>query len=218
MLRAVWRHAADDLPGTLAALRADESMTSETLLEAEAAAEAFAEAGDARALTHLELVRSQEPVEAEAIEARLLLRGGRAEEASQKLAAALIAYRADPWPRARVMYRAVVLAGELAQLGPQHAERLFAALEKPFAVTMHDGARRMALLDVAMRLDGTRCAAAVAQLEPNFPFERGPLEKRVACLKRAGSANLPSAVAELQRFSNASAAPFAKTSAGDTAD
>jgi spermidine synthase len=219
MLRAVWRHGADDLPGTLAALRADEAIAAETLLEAEAAAEAFAEVGDARALTHLELVRAQEPVEADALEARYLLRSGKPDEASQKLAAALVAYRNDPWPRARVMYRAILLAGELAALGPAHAERLFTALEKPFSVTMHDGARRMALLEVAMRLDGTKCAAAVAQLEPHFPFERGPLEKRVACLKRAGqTAELARATAELQRLFAASPPPFAKSAAGADAD
>lgn len=217
MLRAVWRHASDDLPGTVAALKADETLTSETLLEAEAAAEAFAEVGDARALEHLALVRAQEPVEADAIEARYLLRSGKPDEASQKLAASLVAYRSDPWPRARVMYRAILLAGELAGLGATHAERLFAALEKPFAVTMHDGTRRMTLLDVAMRLDGsTRCTVAVAQLEPHFPFERGPLEKRVACLKRSGSsADLARATAELQRFFAASPPPFSKATTSD---
>lgn len=216
MLRAVWRHGADDLSGTLAALKGDEAIVSETLLEAEAAAEAFAEAGDARALEHLAVVRAQEPVEADALEARYLLRTGKPEEASQKLAAALIAYRNDPWPRARVMYRAILLAGEVAALGAPHAERLFTALEQPFSVTMHDGARRIALLEVAMRLDGTKCAAAVAQLEPHFPFERALLEKRVTCFKRgASSADLARATADLQRFVTASPPTFAKTSSSE---
>jgi hypothetical protein len=216
MLRAVARHAADDLPGTLAALKSEEAIAAETLLEAEAAAEAFAEAGDARALEHLALVSAQEPVEADALEARYLLRTGKPDEASQKLAASLLAYRSDPWPRARVMYRALLLAGELAAVGPPHAERLFVALEQPFSVTMHDGARRIALLEVASRLDGARCAAAVRQLEPHFPFERGPLEKRVACFKRAGAgAELTRASADLQRFLAASPPGFAKAASSD---
>jgi hypothetical protein len=88
----------------------------------------LAETGDAEALQLVEQLRPLWPPVAAGIEARLLLRQGKREEALRAFETSLLAYRDDPWPPPSFMLRTMNLAVETARGNPAEMQRLFATL------------------------------------------------------------------------------------------
>ena len=106
------------------------------LVELAMVGELFAEEGEDAALPILEKLRAREPIEADALLARLRWRQNKADEATTAFEAAFNAYRSDPWPQQALLRRALHLTQELAveEAGPL-ARRLFHALEQPLPST-----------------------------------------------------------------------------------
>jgi spermidine synthase len=195
--------ASKDLAGVITAWHG-QARAPEGPFELEMIAEAYAEAGAEEALPVLERLRAFEPVEADALLARLRQKQGRPADVAPALEAALTGYRTEPWARLEVMRRLV--ADVAVDLGkdPALGRRAFAALGQPFAVLMLEDERREARLKLAQRLDlRGLCVDAVAAFGPNLPFRRELLAARRECYAAVGDPRLGLAeqdLAELTRL------------------
>jgi hypothetical protein len=109
--------------------------------ELAAVASAHADTGDDLAKGYIERLRAYQPIEADAIWARLMLRQGRFADATEALRVAFEAYRIDPWPWPLIMENALQSAKEIGARSPEAVVVLRPALEAPFAVAMLDEAR-----------------------------------------------------------------------------
>jgi hypothetical protein len=133
-------------------------------------AEGLAEAGDPRAVAHIQALRGVDGTEAEAATARLALRLDRPDLARDALVAAFVHYRADPWASQLAMSHALALADELTLKHPDAVPALFEALGHPFAASALEEPRRLVRLSVGSRpLEGAvrrfslRAARALAR-------------------------------------------------------
>jgi spermidine synthase len=146
-------------------------------------AEALAEVSDERALQFADALRALQPIEADAITARLRLRQRRLAEAAESIERALIAYRTNPWPQMSVMLHSIDTATEIALADRALAPRIYAVLEKPFASLLLEDGRRMRRFAIAAQQSGCSSAtlSALADLEPHVPWKRHTLEVRVRC-------------------------------------
>jgi len=164
-------------------------------------AEALAEVGDAAAEEDLRVIRTWQPVEADALLARLRLRQGRTEEAAAAMESALVAYRTAPWPAPSIMRGALTVAEQIAAQGRSAAQRMLAALSEPFAVRALDELRMEARVSIARRqpLDA-RCGELLAPLEPWVPWTLEVLTFRRACAEAHHPEQLARAEADLESF------------------
>jgi hypothetical protein len=156
-----------------------------TLSERVLMAHAFADRGDALALPLIEGIRSVQPIEADVLLARLLLRQDRLQEAGETLEGALVRYRTDPWPGMWVMRGAMDLVHQIAARNQSWSVRMTNALSEPFALYLFDDARLELLvqLKAGLPLDST-CVERLAPLEPHFSWQVKMLRYRAACYKR----------------------------------
>jgi spermidine synthase len=164
-------------------------------------AESFAETADDLARGHIDRLRVYQPVEADAIYARLLLRQGRPAEAAQALRVAFEAYREDPWPWPLIMDHALQTAKEVAARSPESIAVLRPALEAPFSVLMFDDARNETILAmVAARDPDPTCADALRPFEPYVPWHQALLTWRARCYKMLSHPESDRAETDLARF------------------
>lgn len=164
-------------------------------------AEGLADRGDAAALPYIEGVAAEHPVQADVVRARLFLRQARHDDALAALERALVAYRSDPWPAARIMDGSLGLAEELARARPDLAPRVFSALDAPFSVYIHDVARMGALLRVAGVLPlATHCRPALQPLEANIPWSLDILLYRRNCYEATGDPRAGRARSDLDEY------------------
>jgi hypothetical protein len=88
-------------------------------------AECLADQGDPKSLEYIETLRGIEPSEARAIEARLLWRQKRTEEAGSMIVKAIQSFRTDPWPMRALMARTLNIAKEIAEESKDKKKRTF---------------------------------------------------------------------------------------------
>lgn len=154
-------------------------------------AHVLALAGDERAEKFAEELYTWQPVEADAIVGILRYRQGRASEALDLIARALIAYRKDPWPLRGVMESTLTVAAAIAA-HPEHAPRMLDALSLPYAVYQLEEVRRIA--HVAGAWSAGRCnprtIGALAAFEPHPPWVKEILQMRALCYESAGMGKL----------------------------
>jgi spermidine synthase len=145
-------------------------------------AHVLALAGDERAVGFAEQLSAWQPVEADAIVGILRYRQGRAAEALDRIAPALIRYRKDPWPLRGVMESTLTIAAAITA-NPQHAPRMLEALSVPYAAYQLEEVRRIAYVAGAWS-DGkcnSRTIVALAALEPHTPWIQQILQMRALC-------------------------------------
>jgi spermidine synthase len=172
-----------------------------TLVEMMVMGDGLAETGDAEALHLVEQLRPLWPSVAAGIEARLLLRQGKSEEAMRAFESSLTAYRADPWPPPSFMLRTMNLAVETTRGNPREMQRLFATLSVPFAVHMMDEARATALVTLAKAMPvRSACVRALAYFEPDVPWNVDFLSYRAQCYQATGSDLATRAQQDLRAF------------------
>ena len=176
-----------------------------TLMDVTMMAELYALAGREEALPLLERVRAVQPVEAHAILARLRWEKQDVTNAVAALESAFVGYRNDPWPKTRLMRRALALAGEAAAKVPQDlAVRLYRALEKPFAVSCEEDSRRSTRFDIAEIVEkekfGQLTLEALADYEPHVPWEKEFLERRSQCYSSLHHPWAKAAASDLRLF------------------
>ncbi len=161
----------------------------------------LADSGDPRTPAVAAGLAREQPIEADLILARWLLATGRLPEAGKRLLAAFQAYRTDPWVYRPLMERTFLLLLPMAQRDQDLAARLYAALEKPFAVRMFEGERRIARLWLSRQLEGPpRCAEAFAALEPHISWDELTLTFRDECYRQAKSPLAARAEQDLREF------------------
>jgi len=164
-------------------------------------AEILADIADPRALPYIEAVRSLHPAEAEALLALFAERVDQPQTAVTHLVSAFETYRDLPWTGRPVMRRALALALRLATQHPELAAALLDALAKPFAVRALDDERMLTRAAIGFTPGmEQRCAAALAELEPNVPWDRDLLAARVRCYSSVHHPLEARARAELNAF------------------
>lgn len=157
----------------------------------------------------VEQLRPLWPPVAAGIEARLLLRQGKRQEALRAFETSLLAYRDDPWPPPTFMLRTMNLAVETARGSLAEMDRLFATLSLPFAVHMMDEARASALLALARAMPkGPACVRALSYFEPDIPWNADFLSYRAQCYLFSANQLAPRAHADLRAFQAANPAKF----------
>jgi hypothetical protein len=164
-------------------------------------AESFAEIGDDQTRAHLDRLRAYQPVEADAILARLYLRQGRPADAAEALRVAFEGYREDPWPWPLIMEHALQTAKELGARSPESIGVLRPALEAPFSVLMLDDVRNETILSMVMARDpDPTCADALRPFEPYVPWHQALLTWRSRCYKMLTHPESDRAEIDLARF------------------
>ncbi|MCP4664687.1 MAG: spermidine synthase, partial [bacterium] len=134
-------------------------------------AEALSDQGDVEAERHLELLRELAPTEAAFLTARLRLRQGAGDEAAAHLVAAVERMQGDPWAFRPLVRRGLELIGGVVAAAPQHGERLFAALARPFAVRYLEEVRLTLRVQLVRSLPAAEhCVAAFAPFEPHVAW------------------------------------------------
>lgn len=177
----------------------------QTPLEMITFAETLAERGDPSAMQFISALRTDFPIEADTLLARLLWRQGQRAEGTAALVRAFEQYRTNPWPLPIVMRRAIRFAIEIAQedRGALCAQ-VEAALRQPFAIDMLRELRRSALLYVQDQLSPDACSAALLEtvhsFEPHVPWQEVFLTKRADCYEQRNDPLAKKAAEDLREF------------------
>jgi len=143
-------------------------------------------------------LRQWEPIEADTIEARLMVRRGNTKAAAELLLRAFVAYRTNPWPQPLIMARAIDFAAVVGTLDKSTAPVLYDALAQRFAAGQNETTRLAARVSLGRRIDGCgpHAIAALRALEPWVPWDRPTLELRADCYAKAGLRELASRAQE----------------------
>lgn len=131
------------------------------------------------------------------------------EEAVQALERAFQAYRKDPWPLAVLVRNSFAVVLDIASRDAALASRLEESLAQPFSLFLLDDERRLIRLEVASRLDASRYARAVEDMEPDVPWRRPILERRAQAYAATGNSRASVARRELAKFMEKEPPPFA---------
>jgi hypothetical protein len=171
------------------------------IIETTALAECMAAAGDERALRWITLLRAYQPVEADAILARLRFRQGKPAEAATAMISAFTRFQKDPWAMRLTMRRAIPLSVHIARNNPAIAKSLFESLRTPFAVRAQDENRRQALFELALQSgDSTLMVEALKTYEPFVPWHQEFLTERLNIYVNTKHAMKGRALADLAEY------------------
>jgi spermidine synthase/MFS family permease len=171
--------------------------------------EALAQGGDEQAAVLIARLKAAHPVEAEIVTARLRWRQGRVGEAVDALERAFTLYRQDPWPMPILVKNAFAIVLDIASKDNTAAARLADALAQPFAVAILNDERNLIRLELATRLDVTRYAAVISEMEPNVPWRTPILQQRAHAYEATGHPLAARARRELAEFLEHEPPPFA---------
>ncbi|HKQ71432.1 MAG TPA: fused MFS/spermidine synthase, partial [Polyangiaceae bacterium] len=180
-----------------------------TPTELAALAEGLASAGDERARPYIDKLRVHQPTEAEGIEARLLERRGRHEEAARAIERMFARHRQDVWSWAIVTRHAFTTIDEIVAAEPALATRMYDALRHPLPVYLHEESRTSAMLRLAMhgKVDES-CEATLALFEPHVPWRKDVLEWRSGCYAKLGGERAAFAARDVAEFASHEPAAF----------
>src|SRR5439155_9170998 len=162
------------------------------------ATEAFAQAGDARAAAYAQRLAAWQPIEADAIVARLALQQRQFREASILLQRAFKSYRATPWPNYDVMHRALETAIATSRADRASAQPLFDALNHSFAASQLEESRRVAMLTIASGAEGCgpHTVSVLRSFEPHPRWRNDDLALRASCYAQSGLGDLAEKAAD----------------------
>ena len=108
-----------------------------------------------------------------------------------------------------VVKNAFAIVLDLGSKDPAAAARLEAALSQPFSLALLDDERNLIRLELASRLDASRYAAIVEEMEPNVPWRTPILQQRAHSYEATGNRLAPLAERELAEFLKREPPPFA---------
>ncbi len=181
-----------------------------TPLELAARAEAYADAGDATALQYIAALPAQWSAVGASIKARLLLRQGDPDGTVASLEAFFATLRSDPWPNSSFIENALSLAQDIGKADKARAQRLFAALQAPFVVSLNNENRCNALLELSRTIDPAHTAQALGLFEPHTPWTRPFLSLRYLTYKETAPERAPRALRDLTDYFRYHAATFSE--------
>lgn len=174
-------------------------------------AECLADAGDEGAFEYLNLLKQLQPVEAQAILARLRWRQGRLDEATAALESVFQVYHSNPWPSLWLMTRTVGVAESVAKSDPgkQFARRLYTALKTPFCAYLINETRLSAQLEIARYVeDKALLVETFTAYEPNFPWQASYLVERYQLYRELNHPLAAQAEHDIHQFLRYEASPF----------
>jgi hypothetical protein len=99
-----------------------------------------------------------------------------------------------------LMNRTFVIVADIAGRDKALAARLDDALSQPFSLSLFDEERQQTRFKVATYLDQTKIEDALVGLEPNVPWRRALLERRVKVYEATGNRRAALARRELALF------------------
>jgi len=161
---------------------------------------AHAQHGSEQARPLLVRLAEHSPLEAKLLEALLLHQSNKTQEAAPVLAKGLIALRSDARVLPSLGEPIMKLAVQIVEKDPQQAAVLFDALSKPFALHLFNDRRMRARILVGQRVGAEALAAAVAEMEPYYPWEPTLLEVRLRAYEAVKSPRALVARQELLKF------------------
>jgi len=176
------------------------------LTEVAIVADVLAEAGDPAARQAIEWLRVNNPIEADFVLARYLARTGDVAGATDAYERACLDYRRDPWVWPLLAARTLTVAQDIARndASKEYSERLYRALDEPFAGRAANYRRLIVQLNVAGRLDdgvpGKRMRKVIDALGQPYRWEQDLLEARAACFRNAHDPREAHARRELERY------------------
>jgi spermidine synthase len=169
-------------------------------LELAMIAEALANESDRNALELVEKLRPLWPGEADAVLARFYWRTKQPGKALKSLEALFSRLRYDPWTLRTLMNRSLYLVQKLADENKNMTRKLHDILSVPFSVRVLDHTRLRILFNLADRLGSAETARAVKLFEPDVPWERHFLSRRLWAYKETDDPMARKAAQELNEF------------------
>ena len=196
VLRRYW---AADMAGMVAAW---EGAGYEPLFPNETAilALGYAHLGDDRARALTTKLRAWQPIEADAIDAYLAARQGKAREAGGLLERVFVQLRTNPWGLTHAVELCFQTALETAHADPSFAPRLHRAVSEPFVVYAYEETRQSTMLAIAELVGPRELLTAVEAYEPHIPWTEAFLETRLRAYEAAGHPLARRARADLDTF------------------
>ena len=185
----------------------------ENLTESAMMAELLAAAQDENALKYIEKIAPLNSGEASMLLGLLRFSQGRSTEATEALESAFESLHGEPWPMPPVATHSFSVAQHISERdGGTLSQRLYRALEKPFAVDVGEANRRKSLALIAADIDQHGFTEyshkAIAALEPNVPWDREFLQVRRDCYRALSDPRADKAERELAQFLANEPAPF----------
>ncbi|HYS53763.1 MAG TPA: fused MFS/spermidine synthase [Thermoanaerobaculia bacterium] len=163
-------------------------------------AESLADGGSGAAAAYADQLRPWQATDADMVLARLQFRQGKIDQAAASLERVFLRSRTDPWPTSAAFDRSLDLAVLIAK-NHLYAQRMFRALEKPFAAGQWNDTRKFFRMTIANQMEGCgpHTVAALHDLEPWPPWRRELLTLRRDCY---GSSMLTALAKRAQRDLN----------------
>lgn len=165
-------------------------------------AESAAEVGSPAAPVLADRLAASDPTSADLVRGRWRLRTGDSAGSAMDFAAALRAYRRDPWPLMAMVERALPLVREAARGDRGGAAALFAATAEPFAVHLFDQPRQALRLDLLRlaAIEAARCPEVYTAFEPHVPWDERFLAARRECYVATNHPLADAATGDLAAF------------------
>ena len=172
-------------------------------------AEALSTQPRAEAGAFLSDLAAEAPTEAALLTARWRWIRGERESAAEHLAQGLAALATDPWVYEPIVETSLDLAVEMAARDAAVGSRLFALLERPFAVYRFDESRRNKLLQLAFEAGfAEHCGRAFDAFERHVPWQESFLATRWTCFERIGDPRAAAAREQLEEYYASSSRPL----------
>jgi spermidine synthase len=157
----------------------------------------------------IEQLRVYQPAEADTLLAKMRIRQGRLDEATDLLERVAERLRRDPWPLQLYKDQALVLIEMVARTDAGRNARLLRAVDRPFAIHAMEDMRLQVAASLALRADDPQaCRAPVAALDPHTPWNASYLSMRRDCYRRAGDSRVIEAERDLTQFLAAEPQPL----------
>ena len=171
------------------------------LIETITLALSYAEQGDEKAVPLIERLRTDNPVDAEVLDAILDQRRGKHSDACQHVEKAMAMMTTDASVLPRLADGVYAVAIRIAQQDPQQGPRLFVALGQPLAVSLFNERRMLTRCVLAQGIGAAAPAAvAVGEMEPHVPWNEELLVLRRAAYEETGNPLAAKARRDLELF------------------
>jgi hypothetical protein len=161
---------------------------------------ARASLGQEEAKPLIEQLAATAPVDAEALRGILAVEQKRYDDAARHLTTVAQRVRAKPGATTRVLEAALQRMVQLAERDARHAPALFQAIGEPFAVYHLDLRRRLSRYFIAQHINDAAKVKALADLEPNVPWNAEFLQLRLSVYERTTNPRAAQAQRDLNEF------------------
>jgi len=170
--------------------------------ELAAVAESLAASTDELAIPYINVLRRFQPIEADALMARLREHQLKPAEAATYLRSALVAYRSNPWPSQNLVGRTLDSVPYVVRADRSTGPMLYDALSQPYAAGQWWDARGVYRVAAAREAEGCgpNTVAALKALEPEVPWRDWLLKLRRDCYAKSNLSAYDAAVDDYEEW------------------